>query len=142
MSIHRDEDQIDGDQLPVEDTLDDRGLVDNLDEGISPPERPRGVTAKSVTPRGELEGETIDERVRQEEPDPVASIVHDADPADPDDLLLTPPEEDTLDDGQVGSDRSGRLMQNADDPDGVGTDEGIAGGAASAEEAAIHEISS
>ncbi len=31
----------DEDQLPSEDTLDDRGVDDLLDEGYSPPERPR-----------------------------------------------------------------------------------------------------
>ena len=31
----------DSDQLPLEDTLLDRGLEDVLDEGYSPPERPR-----------------------------------------------------------------------------------------------------
>lgn len=58
-----------GEHLQPEDTLDDRGVDDVLDEGYSPPERPRGVTAKGVTPRDEIEGETIDERHAQEEPE-------------------------------------------------------------------------
>ena len=57
------------DQLQPQDTLDDRGVDDILDEGISPPEHLRGSIAKGVTAREELEGETIDERLRQEEPE-------------------------------------------------------------------------
>ena len=57
------------DQLQPQDTLDDRGVDDILDEGISPPEHLRGSLAKGVTAREELEGETIDERLRQEEPE-------------------------------------------------------------------------
>ena len=44
------------DQLQPQDTLDDRGVDDVLDEGISPPERLRGSTAKGVTPREAREG--------------------------------------------------------------------------------------
>ena len=40
----------DEDQLPSEDTLDDRGIDDLLDEGYSPPERPRGV-GRTASPR-------------------------------------------------------------------------------------------
>jgi hypothetical protein len=57
------------DQLQPQDTLEDRGVDDVLDEGISPPERPRGVNAKGVTPLEAAEGETLDDRVRQEEPE-------------------------------------------------------------------------
>ena len=74
------------DQLQPQDTLDDRGVDDVLDEGISPPDKPRGSTAKGVTDREQLEGETIDDRLAQEEPD--------VDPAmDP-----SPSEEDPPDD--------------------------------------------
>ena len=37
------------DQLQPNDTLVDRGTDDVLDEGISPPEKLRGSTAKGVT---------------------------------------------------------------------------------------------
>jgi hypothetical protein len=137
MSSHGDEDRIEDDQLPVEDTLDDRGLEDNLDEGYSPPEKLRGSTAKSVTPEGELEGETIDERLPQEEPDPEAAVAYDElDPEAP----LDSPIEESIDDGEVGEERSGRLVQTDEGVDMVGEDVGIDGGAASAEEAAVHEI--
>jgi hypothetical protein len=57
------------DQLQPQDTLEDRGVDDVLDEGIAPADRPRGVDAKGVTAHEAAEGETIDERVRQEEPE-------------------------------------------------------------------------
>ena len=60
------------DQLQPQDTLDDRGVDDVLDEGITPPDQPQGVTAKGVTDREQLEGETIEERLGQEVPDPTA----------------------------------------------------------------------
>ncbi|WP_235737409.1 DUF5709 domain-containing protein [Nocardioides alcanivorans] len=127
----------DSDQLQPQDTLDDRGVDDVLDEGYSPPERLRGSTAKGVTAREELEGESLEERMAQEDPDPNASIAYggespgDDEDADPSDF-------------SVGDDRSGRLVA----PDqGVGedtdsasyaTDVGIDGAGASAEEAAMH----
>lgn len=128
-------DPIDGDQLPVEDTLDDRGVEDALDEGYSPPEGYRGVTSKSVTAHGEIEGETIDERILQEEPDPEASLTYGDEPGEEDEAL-----DETLEDGEVGDRRSGRIEQIDGEPDGFGRDDGFAGGAASAEEAAMHEI--
>src|SRR5690349_10432246 len=57
------------DQLQPYDSLDDRGVDDVLDEGISPPERPRGVNATGVTALEQAEGETLDERVAMEEPE-------------------------------------------------------------------------
>ena len=119
-----------GDQLQPEDTLDDRGVDDVLDEGISPPEHPRGVTAKGVTAREQLEGETLDERVRQEEPEVWAEVEEEADA----DILDGPVG------GEVGQDRTGRLLAEDADDDRFAEDEGIDGAGASAEEAAIHTI--
>lgn len=119
-----------GDQLQPEDTLDDRGVDDILDEGISPPEHYRGVTAKGVTAREELEGETLDERVRQEEPEVWAEVEQEADA----DILDGPVG------GEVGQDRTGRLLAEGADDDRFAEDEGIDGAGASAEEAAIHTI--
>ncbi|WP_248580689.1 DUF5709 domain-containing protein [Nocardioides sp. InS609-2] len=123
------------DQLQPQDTLDDRGVDDILDEGISPPEQPRGVTAKGVTHAEQIEGETLDERVRQEEPEVWADAEAEADA-------------DILDGdvgGEVGAERTGRL--EAPDPGPAGadtdlyaTDDGIDGAGASAEEAAMHTI--
>jgi len=123
------------DQLQPQDTLDDRGVDDVLDEGISPPERPRGVTAKGVTPAEAAEGETIEDRLSQEEPE----VWEDAE-AERDAEIVDGPVG-----GEVGSERSGRLLAPDegvhDDVDGpVAVDEGIDGAAASAEEAAVHTI--
>ena len=49
------------DQLQPEDSLDDRGVDDVLDEGFSPPEKLRGSEDKATTALGELEGETIED---------------------------------------------------------------------------------
>jgi hypothetical protein len=119
-----------GDQLQPEDTLDDRGVDDVLDEGISPPEHPRGVTAKGVTAREQREGETLDERVRQEEPEVWAEAEQEADA----DILDGPVG------GEVGRKRTGRLLAEGADDDRFAEDEGIDGAGASAEEAAIHTI--
>ena len=73
------------DQLQPQDTLDDRGVDDVLDEGITAPDHPQGVTAKGVTDREQLEGETIDDRLSQEVPDPSAEAdLADNDPSEGD----------------------------------------------------------
>ncbi len=124
------------DQLQPGDTLDDRGVDDILDEGISPPERPRGVTAKGVTDREQLEGETIDERVAQEEPEVWADVEEERDA----DILDGPVG------GEVGDQRTGRLLAPDEgahedvDNELFAEDEGIDGAGASAEEAAMHTI--
>lgn len=108
----------DSGQLQPEETLDDRGVDDVLDEGISPPEKPRGVTAHGVTPLEEEQGETLEQRLAQEEPED-----------SPQDLgrsgRLVAPDEGRFEDHEHAM---------------VARDVGIDGGAASAEEAAVHEI--
>ena len=121
-----------GDQLQPQDTLDDRGVDDVLDEGISPPEELRGAKAKGVTPAEAVEGETIEDRIRQEEPE----VWEDAD-AESDAEILDGPVG-----GEVGEERAGRLSASDADveQDLVAEDEGIDGAGASAEEAAVHRI--
>src|SRR6476619_871765 len=60
----------DEDQLQPEDTLEDGDLDDVLDRGYSPNDRPQGVNAHGTTAYEESIDETIDERIRQEVPDP------------------------------------------------------------------------
>lgn len=118
------------DQLQPQDTLDDRGVDDILDEGISPPEQPRGVTAKGVTHAEQIEGETIDERVAQEEPEVWEAAEAEAGA-------------DILDGdvgGEVGAERTGRLEASDEATDLYAEDDGIDGAGASAEEAAVHTI--
>jgi len=114
----------DTDQLSSEDTLVDRGVDDLLDEGYSVPLRPRS-THYGETPWEEAHRETIDQRIGQEEPEvwEVRQI--------------------PLDDREQF--RAGRLVEDDDavsagGTDGFAIDAGISGGAASAEEAAVHLI--
>jgi hypothetical protein len=112
----------DTNQLQTEETLLDRGLDDVLDEGYSPPERPR-TNHFGETPWEEAHGETLDQRLAEEEPEQ-----WDGDP-------LARPDES----------RAGRLVADTDALDGrandtYAEDEGISGGASSAEEAAVHVV--
>lgn len=124
------------DQLQPEDSLEDRGVDDVLDEGISPPEQPRGVTAKGITAEEQLEGETFAERDRQHEPDVFEEVDAEAERDLPDDPASS----------EVGTERAGRLTApdegSGEDADAemVASDEGISGAGASAEEAAVHVI--
>ena len=119
-----------GDQLQPEDTLDDRGVEDVLDEGYSPPEREPDHLRH---PEG---GESLEERLDEEEPETWARSEEERDA-------------DILDGdvgGEVGGERSGRLTAPDEgshedvDKEMVAEDEGIDGAGASAEEAAMHTI--
>jgi hypothetical protein len=120
----------DNDQLQAEDTLLDRGVDDVLDEGIVPNQKWSPAQGFGNTAAEQREGETLDQRIAQEEPD-----------IDPDDWS-----EDNLDDDQVGDQRSGRLVAPDEgshedrEKDAVAMDVGIDGAAATAEEAAMHVI--
>ncbi|WP_426593013.1 DUF5709 domain-containing protein [Cellulomonas sp. McL0617] len=114
----------DTDQLPSEDTLLDRGVDDLLDEGYSVPTRGRA-NHYGETPWEEAHRETIDQRIGQEEPE-----VWEARSLPFDDREQF---------------RAGRLVEDdgaveAGGTDGFAVDAGISGGAASAEEAAVHLI--
>ncbi|GEM_PF-120627 len=141
----------DEDQLQAEDTLVDRGVEDALDEGYSPADRAHGSQAWGTTAWEQSQDETIEQRIKQEVPDP-------------DSAYGAPDNEsglDRLDEDRVGGDdpdaidtaddflgdaarRSGRLVapdegaHSDEEKDLVGTDVGFSGGAASAEEAAVH----
>jgi hypothetical protein len=114
------------DQLQSDDTLDERGVDDVLDEGMSPPERPSRPTARGTTAREDAEGETLDERLEQEEPDPALE-------------LDVGGQTDPTDGFEVGDRRTGRLAEETGEDD-LAEDVGIDGGAASAEEAAMHTV--
>lgn len=139
----------DEDQLSAEDTLDDRGVDDLLDEGYSPPERPRGVDAFGTTAAEQRQGESLQQRLAHEVPDPNNSF---EDPLADSDLVggdypdAIAAEDDFLGDGEVGDRRGGRLVAPDEgahedtESDLVGMDVGIDGGGSSAEEAAIHIV--
>jgi hypothetical protein len=123
------------DQLQPDDTLDVRGVDDVLDEGMSPPERPSREMAQGVTSADDAEGETLDERLAQEEPDPTARVDHSAEAQEKE--LLGDEGADPSDGLEVGDERTGRL---ADPEDDGAYDVGVDGAAASAEEAAVHTV--
>jgi len=137
------------DQLQAEDTLDDRGVDDLLDEGYSPPERPRGVDAFGTTLAEQRQGESIDQRLAHEVPDPSSTIedfLNGPDLVGGDDPDAIAAEDDFLGDGEVGDRRTGRLMAPDEgshedtESDMVARDVGRDGGGSSAEEAAMHII--
>jgi hypothetical protein len=122
-------------QLGVEDTLDDRGVVDPLDEGVSPAERPWIGGGWGVTAREEATGEPLDGRLARELPDGAED--------DGDGLGDASDTDGELWDDEVGEVRAGRLL--ARDGGGAATetwasDIGIDGAGASAEEAAMHIV--
>jgi hypothetical protein len=124
-SVPEESEQLDQDQLQPDVSLEDRGVADALDEGYSPPENYSAALRHG-------EHETLDERLAEEVPD---------EDFDDDDEYS-----DSLDDGEVGDARAGRLVDPNegigpdDEKDLVGDDVGIDGAGASAEEAAVHVI--
>src|SRR6188472_1755632 len=107
---------------------------------MSPPERPRREMADGVTPAEDAAGETLDERLEQEEPDPVAAVDHTA-AAQEDEILEADENADPTDGFEVGDERTGRLTQaEGEYADDIAEDVGVDGAAASAEEAAVHTI--
>jgi hypothetical protein len=88
--------------LEPEDSLDDRGVADVLDEGYSPPERPLGLDEWGTTPREEHEGESLDRLLAREVPDG-ADLEGDG-------LGDTSDTDGELRDDEVGDARSGRLV--------------------------------
>lgn len=60
----------DEDQLQPIDSLVDTGVADVLDEGYSPPEEWSPAEGFGNTPAEALEGESLDQRIAQEVPEP------------------------------------------------------------------------
>ncbi|MER5202580.1 DUF5709 domain-containing protein [Streptomyces sp. NPDC002825] len=128
--------QDDAGVLDYEDTLEGPG-GDPLDAGYSPPERPLGVEHTGETAAERQRGESLDERLAEEEPE--------LPPLDGDGLGDTSDTDGELLDDQVGGRRAGRLMSEDEGTRPIShelnaRDVGIDGGAASAEEAAMHII--
>ena len=128
----------DEDQLQPEDTLADPDVDDTLDRGYSPPEKYSAAQGFGNTPAEEAQGETLEMRVAQEEPEPDPYVEAEEEAA-----ALADDEDD---DHEVGDERAGRIVApdegvHEDTEAGlIGTDVGIDGAAASAEEAAVHVI--
>ncbi len=145
-----------------EDQLSEDGMDTVLEQGYSPPERPLALDKFGMTLAEEREGESLDARLAQEEPDPNLEVdLVEGEPAVRadeagealDDVDLGTAEvpdsvfeDGIIDDGEVGDARAGRLVDpdaggtGDDEKDLVGYDVGIDGAGASAEEAAMHVI--
>lgn len=110
-------------------------VEDELDRGYSPPERYSAAQGFGNTPYEEAVGESLDQRLAQEEPEP-----------DPYEKAAQDEATEDVDSGEVGDQRAGRLVAPDEglgedtEKDLVGEDVGIDGAAASAEEAAVHVI--
>ena len=138
----------DGDSSIDTDTAFGEDEVDGvLDTSYSPPERPRGLDAFGTTQEEQEQGESLDQRLAQEVPDPALEYedpTGDGAAGTPDDTTgerAFSPAED-----EAGEERSGRLVEPDEgahedaEKDMVASDVGIDGGAASAEEAAMHVV--
>jgi hypothetical protein len=130
------------------DTLDGEPGDDPLDRGVAPPERWSAGIRYGTTDEEAEEGESLDQLLAEEEPD-----VHDEDGEEdeqPDSIAGDPDAADEDLDGLLLDDgpdpRSGRLVADDEgahadaEADLVARDVGIDGGAASAEEAAVHTV--
>lgn len=106
-------------QLDTDEALTGPSDADPLDAGYVPPDRPYGVDDNAVTPAGEREGESLDDRVDRELPD----VEFGGDPERAGRIVGAEP----------GADGDVRV-------DGAGAEVGVDGGAASAEEAAVHDV--
>lgn len=139
-----DDEVVDLDQAFGDDAVD----ATVYEAGYSPPEKPLGMTRFGTTNAEEEEGESLDQRLAQEVPDPNLAADLEASPSDDDvdSVDNTRIEDEDLRYGEVGEDRAGRLVDPDEglgpdeDKDLIGSDVGIDEGAASAEEAAVHVI--
>ena len=143
----------DGNDLDDIVDLDQAFGDDEVDETVfetsySAPEKPLGMTRFGTTNEEEEEGESLDQRLAQEIPDPNLASDLEASPSDEnvDSVDNNRIEDEDLSYGEVGDDRAGRLVDPDEglgedlEKDLIGSDVGIDEGAASAEEAAVHVI--
>ncbi|MEV8535505.1 DUF5709 domain-containing protein [Streptomyces sp. NPDC051211] len=138
-------------QPDMQNALGEPGLDETMDTGYSPPDRPLAATRYGTTAGEQHAGETLDQRLAQEEPEPDPDAPRDveAGPAsDLDDLPEDTDGEDITRDPEgdsptAGRARAGRLTATDEEApvrhiSVLAHDTGIDGGAASAEEAAVH----
>ena len=119
---------------------------DPLDRGVAPPERWSAAMKFGSTADEQVEGESLDQLLAEEEPDDALDLDEDDEPEDDEDT----DEADEYLDGLLLDDgpdpRAGRLVAEDEgahpdeEADLVARDVGIDGGAASAEEAALHVV--
>ena len=124
--------------LEPEESLDSEQTGIDLDEGYSPPESPQELQAWGLTTNEARTHESLARRLARELPDVT-------DRWDGDGIGDSTDSDGELIDDQVGDTRAGRLVAVGLDPtdptaDYRAHDVGIDGGAASAEEAAMHIV--
>jgi hypothetical protein len=137
------------------DTLSGPPGRDPLDSGVAPPERWSAGIRYGTTEEEQEKGESLDQLLAEEEPDDVLDEEEEelADDEEPEDIEGFDEDDDAgeedvdgllLDDGP--DPRAGRLVAEDEgahpdeEEDLVATDVGIDGGAATAEEAAMHVV--
>ena len=145
-SRHESADLEDYEVLDASDTLDGEPGDDPLDRGVATPERWSAGMSFGTTAAEQQEGESLDRLLAEEEPD----TAFDADDQEPWDSTGDENVADEDIDGLLLDDgpdpRAGRLVAEdegahpVDEADLVARDTGIDGGAASAEEAAVHVV--
>ena len=134
------------------DTLSGAPGDDPLDRGVAPPERWSAGVRYGDTAAEQSEGESLDQLLAEEEPDDTLDLDDEDDEA-PEDVEDFDEDDDAGDedvDGLLLDDgpdpRAGRLVAEDEgahpdeEEDLVARDTGFAGGAASAEEAAMHVV--
>jgi hypothetical protein len=132
------EQQEDAAPLDMQDALGERTYDETLDEGYSPPEKPLGVTKYGTTAAEQHDGESLDQRLAQEVPDTPGQAG--------DGVGDLPGGEGEPVDPEAGTGRAGRLVapdegvREDTTKETVAEDVGIDGGAAGAEEAAMHVV--
>jgi Family of unknown function (DUF5709) len=143
---HESADLEDYEVLDTSDTLTGEPADDPLDRGVVTPERWSAGMRFGTTAGEQREGESLDQQLAEEEPD----IAFDSDDEEPSDVAGDEDAADEDIDGLLlddGADpRAGRLVAEDEgahpdsEADLVARDTGIDGGAATAEEAAMHVV--
>jgi Family of unknown function (DUF5709) len=133
---------------------------DPFDRGVAPPERWTAGIRYGTTAEEQAEGESLDQLLAEEEPDNFDEDDEDLDDDEGGDDLEDDEDDDDLEDDEGAGDedvdglllddgpdpRAGRLVAEdegahpVEEEDLVARDAGFAGGAASAEEAAVHVV--
>ncbi|GHK03249.1 DUF5709 domain-containing protein [Streptomyces sp. NPDC003753] len=134
----QDEDVVE-DMSPLEspDSLENR-VVEPMEEGYSPPEKPLAVNDVGTTAAEQRDGESLDERLAREVPEDTATVG--------DGIGDLPGGEGEPRDDEVGGPDAGRLVAPDEgahedtDAEAVANDVGFDSGARTAEEAAVHVV--
>nr|WP_218123639.1 tRNA pseudouridine(38-40) synthase TruA [Quadrisphaera sp. DSM 44207] len=131
--------------LETGDINDDRVTGAEFERGYTTEERPSPLFRHGLTAEEEHRGETLEDRLAQEEPDAPAGSGG-AIGADGPETPADEPDDGELLDDQVGYERAGRIVEpdagagTDTEKDAVAQDVGLDGGQSSAEEAAMHVV--